>query len=165
MSNPATNPPVIPAMNAAREVVASYADYADAQAAVDRLSDQQFPVASTQIVGNNVKTVETVTGRVTKGRAALSGAAGGAWFGLMLGVLFGLFTTGAGWFAIMLSAVVIGAVWGAVFGFVGHWATRGRRDFSSVQTLSAERYDVLVDSARASEAARILFGTPAPSAH
>jgi hypothetical protein len=37
--------------------------------------------------------------------------------------------------------LLIGAAWGAIFGFVGHWATHGRRDFTSVSTLAAERYD------------------------
>jgi len=51
---------------------------------------------------------------------------------------------------------VFGAIWGAVFGFAGHWATRGRRDFASRQRLEAGRYDILVDSAHADEAARVL---------
>jgi hypothetical protein len=165
MAAPFTDPSVIAASKVSREVIASYAEYSDAQAAVDRLSDREFPVESTQIVGNDVKTVETVTGRVTNGRAALMGAAGGAWFGLMLGLLFGLFTPGIEWVAIILSSVAFGAVWGALFGFFGHWSTRGRRDFSSVQTLSAARYDVLVDSTRAAEAARILFEAPVTAAN
>ncbi len=60
---------------------------------------------------------------------------------------------------VLLVAVGIGALWGALFGFVGHYATRGKRDFASIQTLTAGRYDVLVDSARAAEASRILFDT------
>ncbi|MBF4638974.1 general stress protein [Clavibacter michiganensis] len=159
MSTPSTDPrahavPVTP-----REVIASYTEYADAQAAVDTLSDKEFPVASTQIVGHDVRTVETVTGRVTNGSAAVRGAAGGAWFGLMLGLLFGIFTPGVAWLGVLLVAVGIGALWGALFGFVGHYATRGKRDFASIQTLTASRYDVLVDSARAAEASRILFDT------
>ncbi len=129
MSTPSTDPrahavPVTP-----REVIASYTEYADAQAAVDTLSDKEFPVASTQIVGHDVRTVETVTGRVTNGSAAVRGAAGGAWFGLMLGLLFGIFTPGVAWLGVLLVAVGIGALWGALFGFVGHYATRGKRDF------------------------------------
>nr|WP_316303313.1 general stress protein [Clavibacter michiganensis] len=113
MSTPSTDPrahavPVTP-----REVIASYTEYADAQAAVDTLSDKEFPVASTQIVGHDVRTVETVTGRVTNGSAAVRGAAGGAWFGLMLGLLFGIFTPGVAWLGVLLVAVGIGALWGA----------------------------------------------------
>ena len=51
-------------------------------------------------------------------------------------------------------ATAFGALWGAVIGFVGHWATRGRRDFSSVRGLEAESYAVQVDAGYEDEAAR-----------
>ncbi|WP_165070118.1 general stress protein [Marisediminicola senii] len=160
MSNPAPNSSPSYYDNTVREVVASYTNYVDAQAAVDRLSDEEFPVASTQIIGRDITTVETVTGRLTLGRAALMGAAAGAWFGLLIGLLFAIFAFGISYFAIVLSAVAFGALWGAIAGFVSHWATRGRRDFSSVQSLKAARYDVLVEASRAADAARILFTAP-----
>jgi hypothetical protein len=123
--------------------IAEYTDYAEAQRLVDRLSDNGFPVEHTRIVGSDVRSVEQVTGRMTKGRAALAGAGSGAWLGLFVGLLFGLFTV-VSLLGVVLSSVVIGAFWGAIFGFVAHWATRGRRDFSSVQTLEASRYAVEV---------------------
>jgi hypothetical protein len=123
--------------------VAEYSDYADAQRLVDHLSDNGFPVERTRIVGTGIHSVEQVTGRMTTGRAALAGAGSGAWFGLFLGLLFGLFTA-AGLFGVILTSVLIGAVWGALFGAVGHWATRGRRDFASVQSLEASHYTVEV---------------------
>ena len=33
---------------------------------------------------------------MTKGRATLYGAGGGAWFGLLIGLLFSIFATGSG---------------------------------------------------------------------
>ena len=87
--------------------------------------------------------LEQVTGRLTKARAALSGAASGAWFGLFVGVLLGLFTTGNGWLATLAVALVIGAVWGALFGFLAHAMTGGRRDFSAIRSLTAAHYDVI----------------------
>jgi len=47
---------------------------------------------------------------------------------------------------------LIGAVWGAVFGYAGHAATRGRRDFSSQRSLTAMRYDVIARGGHADEA-------------
>jgi hypothetical protein len=141
--------------------ISTHAGYLEAQAAVDRLSDAGFPVEHVSIVGRDIRIVEDVTGRLTKGKAALNGAGGGAWFGLLLGLLLGLFLPGAAWIALILSAVVFGAIWGALFGFVGQWATRGQRDFASTQRLEAGRYDVLSDSAHAAEAARLLGSTPA----
>jgi hypothetical protein len=135
-------------------VLASFPDYADAQRLVDRMSDDGFPVESVRIVGEGVRTVEQVTGRMTRGRAAAAGAASGAWFGVFIGLLFGLFTAGAAWLWMLLISLVIGAFWGAVFGFVAHWSTRGQRDFSSVMTLQAQRYEVHVDRAQAAQAAK-----------
>lgn len=138
-------------------LLASFSDYVEAQRLVDRMSDDGFPVQSVRIVGEGVRTVEQVTGRMTRGRAAASGAMGGAWFGVLIGLLFGLFTAGAGWGWLLLVSLLIGAFWGAVFGFVAHWSTRGQRDFSSVMTLQARRYEVHVDKAQAARAARYVL--------
>lgn len=134
--------------------LASFPDYLDAQALVDRMSDDGFPVEHVRIIGDGVRTVEQVTGRMTKGRAALAGAGTGAWFGLLIGLIFGLFTIGVAWFGVLAVSVLFGALWGAIFGFATHWATRGQRDFSSVRTLRANRYDVYVDGSHMTEAAR-----------
>ena len=127
-----------------RATLASFSDYAGAQAAVDRLADRRFPVENVSIVGWNVRIEEQVTGRMTNWRAAGYGAASGAWFGLLIGLLFGLFAPGAAWFWLLMWGLVLGALWGAIFGFLGHWMLRGRRDFASVQKLAAERWDVTV---------------------
>jgi hypothetical protein len=134
----------------------SYPTYVEAQRLVDKLSDAGFPVEHVRIVGENLRTIEHVTGRMTLARAALAGAGAGAWFGLFIGLLFGLFTTGESWIWVVLVSVLVGSLWGAIFGFVGHWATRGRRDFSSFQTLQAGRYDVYVKAEHATEAAILL---------
>jgi len=123
--------------------VASYSSYEEAQAAVDRLSDEGFPVENLEIIGSGLRLVERVTGRLTTARAAAAGAASGAWFGLFIGLLVGLFTRGPVWIGLIIGGLLIGAAWGAVFGFVSHAATRGRRDFSSAQTLNATRYDII----------------------
>ncbi|WP_245839091.1 general stress protein [Nocardia donostiensis] len=142
-----------------RRCIASFGDYLAAQQLVDRMSDAGFPVEYVRIVGDGVRTVEQVTGRMTNGRAALAGAASGAWFGLLIGLLFGLFTTGpVAWVWVIVGTTIIGAVWGAIFGFVAHWSSGGQRDFSSVRTLEAQRYDVYVDEEHAAEAARFVQG-------
>lgn len=55
----------------------------------------------------------------------------------------------------IVSSVIFGALWGAVFGFAAHWATKGRRDFSSVRGLEAERYAVQVEACFEDDAARV----------
>jgi len=138
------------------QTLATYEKYEQAQSAVDLLSDEGFPVEAVSIVGHDIRTVENVTGRLTKGKAALRAMGGGAWFGLLLGVLFGLFSPGEAWLGILLLAVGLGALWGALFGFVGHAAQRGQRDFASVRTMEAGRYEVLVRGELAAQAHQVL---------
>lgn len=139
-----------------QEIIATYQTYEQAQRAVDRLSDEKFDVSAVKIVGQGLRSVENITGRMTKGRAALYGLGSGAWFGLFIGLLFGLFLPAAGWLSVVVTAVVIGGLFGAVFGFIGHLATGGRRDFTSVHSLRAEVYELKVRRDVAPEAARLL---------
>lgn len=148
--------PRLDPISLAWNTVASYGEYAGAQAAVDHLADHQFPVGHVDIVGSDLRLVEHVTGRLTKGRAAAAGASGGAWFGLLIGILVGFFTAGPVWLGLILGGVLLGAAWGAIFGFVGHAATGGRRDFSSKKTLVANRYDVVVRGGHAERARDML---------
>jgi hypothetical protein len=140
-----------PTAGRASTTVATYQDYAAAQQAVDYLSDQHFPVERTAIVGTDLRLVENVLGRLTVGRAALAGAGGGAWFGLFIGLLFGIFST-YNWFAVVATGLVVGAIWGAIFGAAAHAATRGRRDFTSRSTLTALTYAVAVEPEYADQA-------------
>src|SRR6266705_3098797 len=125
-------------VHAAWNTVARFDDYGSAQRAVDRLSDDGFPVEHLDIIGSDLRLVERITGRLTKARAAAAGAASGAWFGLLLSI----FTTGP-WWGLLVVGAVIGAVWGTLFGFLGHAATHGARDFASARTLAAMRYDLV----------------------
>ena len=50
------------------EVLSTYDHYADAMRAVDRLARADFPVSEVSIVGNDVRSVERVTGKLTYGR-------------------------------------------------------------------------------------------------
>ncbi len=123
-----------------------YDDYAAAQKAVDYLSDEEFPVQNVLIVGTDLKQVERVTGRLTWARVLMAGAGSGAWLGLLIGLLLSVFTEGS---SSALSTVVggvgFGIVFGVVWGALGYAATRGQRDFSSVQKVVATKYEVLVE--------------------
>jgi len=138
------------------QTLATFTRYEDAQSAVDLLSDEGFPVESVSIVGHDIRTVENVAGRLTTGKAAARGAAGGAWFGLLLGLLFSIFAPGVAFIGVLLIALGAGALWGALWGAVGHAATRGRRDFASVKTMEAGRYEVLVRGELAARAHQVL---------
>ncbi|MHB1738039.1 MAG: general stress protein [Actinomycetes bacterium] len=147
-----------PASIADRTVVGSYTTYADAQRAVDFLSDNKFPVEHTAIIGSDLRMVEAVLGRLSWGRAASAGIGTGAWFGLLVGLLLSLFashtTDGLG---LVLAGLVYGAVFGLIFGLVSYAMTRGRRDFLSRSQIVAARYDVVADPQVAEDAKNMLI--------
>ena len=135
------------------DILGTYETYAEAQAVVDSLSKADFEVAKLAIVGNDLKTVERVTGKRTYGRAALSGAAGGAYLGLFLGILFILFSPEQG-LALIAAAAVIGVGFGMLFNIVTFSLGRRRRDFTSTHQVIASNYTIVVDpelTARAQE--------------
>ena len=67
--------------------IGTYPTYAKAQEAVDYLSDNEFPVENVTIVGTDLRLVERVTGRLTRGRVVRAGAHDGAIWGLFMGAL------------------------------------------------------------------------------
>ena len=142
-----------------RRPVAAYDSYAEAQRAVDHLSDRGFPVQKVAIIGHGLRYVEQVTGRYTTGRAALVGALEGALLGAFLGLLMGLIFTydpnPAVWLLI-LYGLAVGALFGAGLGAALHLATGGTRDFSSVPGMQAERYEVVADEDVAERAIELL---------
>jgi len=159
---------VLDPISAAWNTVARFDDYETAQRAVDRLSDDGFPVEKLDIVGSGLRLVERVTGRLTTARAAGAGALSGLWAGLLIGLLLGLFTSGHSFVMVAAIGAALGAAWGAVFGYVAHARTKGQRDFSSLRQLVATRYDLIaregtVDRARSmlSEAGLLPQAEPA----
>lgn len=123
-----------------------YDSYPDAQRAVDHLSDKDFPVENVLIVGTDLKQVERVMGRLTWTKVLTGGILTGMWLGLFVGLIMSLFSPSAsGSLATILSAVLTGAVFGAIWAGIGYAFTRGRRDFTSVTTVVATKYEVLVE--------------------
>ncbi|WP_245413041.1 general stress protein [Arthrobacter celericrescens] len=141
------------------DTVGSYNSYLDAQKAVDYLADQQFPVQLVSIVGNDLKMVERVTGRLSYPRVALSGALSGMWFGLFVGVMLSFFSPTGGAFSIITS-VLMGAAFFMLFGIVTYAMQRGKRDFTSTSQVVASNYDVIVAYEAAQEARRLLHQLP-----
>ena len=150
---------IVQTESTARRTVASYPTYAEAQRAVDHLSDQRFPVQRVAIVAEGLRFVEQVTGRLTYGRAALNGALSGATTGAFLGFLLGLFNLIAPVVSALnlaLYGIIFGAIIGALIGLMTYAFSGGRRDFSSVSGMQAERYNVVVDDEVAGQATQLL---------
>jgi hypothetical protein len=146
-----------------RTVIRTCETYEEAQRAVDHLSDRDFPVAALQIVGSDLRMVETVTGRMSYGKAAAAGLVSGAWFGLLVGMIVGLFANGdasPGWLAMVVWGLLWGGAFGIVYGLLAHAATRGRRDFTSRSRIEAGHYDITCSSDQAETARAVLAGMP-----
>ena len=158
MSNPSPFGRPAPAPAIPRgDVLGTYDTYFDAQSVVDRLAKADFQVAQISIVGNDLKTVERVTGKLTYGRAALAGAASGAWFGLFFGLVLTIFTPPEPRsFGVVGAAVLIGAGFGMIFGIVTYAINRRRHDFTSTHQVLASNYQIIIDPELTAKAQQIL---------
>jgi hypothetical protein len=134
--------------------IGSYPTYAEAQKAVDYLSDAQFPVQQVTIVGVDLMQVERVTGRLTWPKVLGGGVITGAWLGIFIGLVLGFFSPNP--WASLITGVVAGIFFGLITSAVPYAMARGTRDFSSTMQLVAGRYDVLCDPQSAEKARDML---------
>jgi hypothetical protein len=147
------------------EPVATYETYDEAQKAVVALAEADFPVTQVSIVGNELTSVERVTGKLTYARAAVAGGASGAWLGLFLGLVTFLFSPVPN-VSFVVGAVIIGLGFGAIFGIVSYSITRRRRDFTSVMQVIATSYSVVVEPDSLHRARNVLgIGAATTSVH
>ena len=133
--------------------VGSYPTYAEAQRAVDYLSDQDFPVQQVTIVGVDLMQVERVTGRLSWPKVLGGGVVSGAWLGLFIGLLLGMFRDV---WTVLPTGLIAGVFFGLITSAVPYAMARGTRDFSSTMQLVAGRYDVLCDPQNAEKARDLL---------
>lgn len=148
----------MPVMPSGTEV-ASYRTYAEAQGAVDYLSDEQFDVKSIVIVGTDLHLVERVTGRLTMAKAAASGASSGALWGAFMGLMMSFASTNQSAMLWVVFGIAGGALAGTLISAVGYAMSGGRRDFTSSSQVVASRYAVLA-SADIDQAFQMLQKTP-----
>ncbi len=133
--------------------IGSYPTYAEAQKAVDYLSDQQFPVQQVTIVGVDLMQVERVTGRLSWPKVLGGGVLTGAWLGIFVGLVLGFFGHPM---QSLLTGLIAGIVFGLITSAIPYAMAKGTRDFSSTMQLVAGRYDVLCDPQNAEKARDML---------
>ena len=142
-----TDPMAVPTPDLQRvpkgEVLGTYDTYLEAQTVVDHLAKADFAVAQVSIVGNDLKTVERVTRKLTWNRAAVEGALSGAWFGLFFAVLFSIFSPTVLW-TLFIAAILIGAAAGLFFRLISYAVARRNRDFDSTKQVLASNYQIIV---------------------
>ena len=71
-----------------------------------------------------------------------------------------MFSAEGSLFATIAATAAFGAAFGVIWAIAGYAATRGQRDFSSVSTVVATRYEVLVEHKHATRARELLAGLP-----
>ena len=141
------------------DVLQSVDSYAEAQSVVNRLSHAGYSIANIAIVGRDLVTIERIVGRLTYARVAMRGAINGAWFGLFIGFMFGVTSTGST--TLFLPATIaIGAGLGMLFNLVTYSMRRRRHDFQSVQQVVASSYDIIVPTGTVEAARTALAGAP-----
>ncbi len=141
--------------------IATYPAYDQARSAIDKLTAEAFPVQQVSIIGEGLKSVERITGAMSWGRAALSGAASGIWFGFFIGMLMVLWAPEASASGAYLSiALMMGAAFGILTGVLRYAMTRRQQSFTSVTQVVASNYVLVTPAEVATQAMRILGTTP-----
>jgi len=137
------------------EVVASVRDYESAQKTVSKLIAEEVPARDIAIIGQSVRTVERITGRLGYAAAARSGAINGVLIGLFLSAVLVLGNPEVP-IQLFVGFVLIGVALGMLLSLVTYAIVRRRRDFASVTQFAADHYEVTVQPASVAKARKIL---------
>ncbi|MFK4853318.1 general stress protein [Microbacterium sp. ZW T6_19] len=137
------------------EVVASMRDYEGAQKTVSKLIAEEVPARDIAIIGQSVRTVERITGRLGYAAAARSGAINGVLIGLFLSAILVLGNPDVP-MQLFVGFVFIGVALGMLLSLVTYAIVRRRRDFASVTQFAADHYEVTVQPASVAKAKKVL---------
>ncbi|WP_353112224.1 general stress protein [Microbacterium sp.] len=137
------------------EIVASVRDYESAQKTVSALIAGEVPAREIAIVGQGVRTVERITGRLGYAAAARSGAINGVLIGLFLSAIM-LFGNPDAPIQLFLGFIFIGVALGMILSLVTFAIVRRRRDYASVTQLTADHYEVRVQKSSLTKARQVV---------
>ncbi|MDQ1128189.1 general stress protein [Microbacterium sp. SORGH_AS_0888] len=152
--------PFSPAAAESGATVASFSTYEGAQKAVSALIAGDVPAREIAIVGQGLRSVERVTGRLGYAAAARSGAVNGVVLGILFSFVVVLGTPNVP-IQVFVGVLLLGIAVGMLLSLVSYALVRRRRDYASVMQIAAERYDVKV-SASSVQRARDALGVRAP---
>lgn len=143
------------------EIVASTRDYEGAQKTVSKLIAQEVPARDIAIIGQSVRTVERITGRLGYAAAARSGAINGVLIGLFLSAILVIGNPEVP-IQLFVGFVFIGVALGMLLSLVTYAIVRRRRDFASVTQFAADHYEVRVQTTSLAKA-RLALGAAKPA--
>lgn len=130
-------------------------DYESAQKTVSKLIAAEVPARDIAIVGQSVRTVERVTGKLGYAAAARSGAINGVLIGLFLSAILVLGNPEVP-IQLFVGFVFIGVAVGMLLSLVTYAIVRRRRDFASVTQFAADHYEVTVMPASLAKARQVI---------
>lgn len=124
------------------EVVATFTEYDAAVAYVENLIEKDFPAGAIAIVGNELRSVERVRGRLSYATVALRGAVNGAWLGFLLGIVVApnMLTSVQG----TMTMALLGCGIGMLVNVIRFSLAKRKRGFVSVAQFIAKEYQVQV---------------------
>ena len=143
------------------QTVASFPAYDAAQKAVSSLIAGDVPARDIAIVGQGLRSIEKVTGRLGYASAARSGAING----LLLGLLFSaILVIGSPTVPIQafVGVLFVGIAIGMLLSIVTYSFVRRRRDYASVMQVVADHYEVTVAATSIQRARQVLGPQAAP---
>ena len=132
------------------QVVATFSEYDSAVAYVENLIEKDFPPGAIAIVGNELRSVERVRGRLSYATVAARGAINGAWLGFLMGIVFmpNMLTSVQG----TITMALFGCGIGILFNVIRFSMARRKRAFVSTAQFVAKEYQVQVPSELAAQA-------------
>lgn len=125
------------------DTIASVRDYEAAQKTVSKLIAGDVPARDIAIVGQGVRTIERITGKLGYATAARQGAVNGVLIGLLLSAILVIGNPDVP-MQLFLGFVFIGVALGMILSLITYAIVRRRRDFASVTQLAADHYEVTV---------------------
>ncbi|WP_461476027.1 YflT domain-containing protein [Microbacterium sp. HJ5] len=143
------------------QTVASFPTYDAAQKAVSSLIAAEVPARDIAIVGQGLRSIERVTGRLGYASAARSGAINGVLLGLLFSAILVIGSPSVPIQA-FVGVLFVGIAIGMLLSIITYSLVRRRRDYASVMQVVADHYEVTV-AASSIQRARQVLGPHAPA--
>jgi len=137
------------------QTVASFPTYDAAQKAVSSLIAAEVPARDIAIVGQGLRSVERVTGRLGYATAARSGAINGVLLGLLFSAILVIGSPSVPIQA-FVGVLFVGIALGMMLSIVTYSFVRRRRDYASVMQVVADHYEVTVTATSIQRARQVL---------
>jgi len=137
------------------QTVASFPTYEAAQKAVSTLIAAEIPARDIAIVGQGLRSVERVTGRLGYATAARSGAINGVLLGLLFSAILVIGSPSVPIQA-FVGVIFVGIAIGMLMSIITYSFVRRRRDFASVMQVVADHYELTIADGSAQRARQVL---------